>query len=162
MEENFLYAIRTIDNEQLETALTDIFNGNFTTTSLRSVIEDLKTEEGFDNNNPLIIYLQEKLQDDTAMDNPKNHFKEKSEFTNGISNSNHNQEIDRFASEYKVSSDEFEKLAQSGYDQTTDITTLTDALRELRTETNAIQDSNLTFSEAWDSISVDSSLTRCV
>ena len=159
LEENFLYAIRTIDNEQLETALTDIFNGNFTTTSLRSVIEDLKTEEGFDNNNPLIIYLQEKLQDDTAMDNPKNHFKEKSEFTNGISNSNHNQEIDRFASEYKVSSDEFEKLAQSGYDQTTDITTLTDALRELRTETNAIQDSNLTFSEAWDSISVDSSLT---
>lgn len=159
LEENFLYAIRTIDNEQLETALTDIFNGNFTTTSLRSVIEDLKTEEGFDNNNPLIIYLQEKLQDDTAKDNPKNHFKEKSEFTNGISNSNHNQEIDRFASEYKVSSDEFEKLAQSGYDQTTDITTLTDALRELRTETNAIQGSNLSFSEAWNSISVDSSLT---
>ena len=63
LEQEFLYAIRKIDSDEIQTALTDAFNGNFSVESLQKTINLLTETEGFDKNNPLIIYLQTKIND---------------------------------------------------------------------------------------------------
>ena len=63
LEQEFLYAIRKIDSDEIQTALTDAFNGNFSVESLQKTINLLTETEGFDKNNPLIIYLQTKIDD---------------------------------------------------------------------------------------------------
>ncbi len=62
LQQNFLYAVDNIDNEQIETALVDVFNGEFTVESLQGIVDQLKKEEGFDENNPLIIWLNTKIK----------------------------------------------------------------------------------------------------
>lgn len=61
LQKEFLYAINDIDNEQIENALVDVFNGNFTIDSLQGIINQLTNEYGFTEDNPLILYLQTKL-----------------------------------------------------------------------------------------------------
>lgn len=61
LQNEFLYAVNAIDNEKIKTALVDAFDGEFTVKSLQGIIDQLLTTEGFDQNNPLIIYLQTKL-----------------------------------------------------------------------------------------------------
>ena len=63
LQREFLYAINNIDNEQIKTALVDAFNGELTVESLQNLIGLLIGTEGFDENNPLILYLQTQLSD---------------------------------------------------------------------------------------------------
>lgn len=63
LQENFLFAINNIDDTEIQTALSNAFNGIFTVESLQAVIDQLLGTEGFDENNPLIIYLQTKVQE---------------------------------------------------------------------------------------------------
>ncbi len=63
LEQELLYAINKIDSDEIQTALTEAFNGNFSVESLQETINQLTATEGFDKNNPLIIYLQTKIDD---------------------------------------------------------------------------------------------------
>lgn len=65
LQNNFLYAINNIDNEEIQTALANVLNGEFTVESLQEIINQLLETDGFDSNNPLIVYLQAKLDDRT-------------------------------------------------------------------------------------------------
>lgn len=69
LQQEFLYAINKIDNEEIQTALVNAFNGEFTVEALQEVINQLLKAKGFDQNNPLIIYLQTKLDDKNALIN---------------------------------------------------------------------------------------------
>ncbi len=62
LQNNFLYAVNDIDSQQIKTALVDVFNGEFTVESLQNIIDQLIKTEGFDENNPLIIYLKTKME----------------------------------------------------------------------------------------------------
>lgn len=63
LQQNFLYAINNIDDEKIQTAFADILDGEFTIESIQEIIRQLLTTHGFDANNPLIIYLQTKMND---------------------------------------------------------------------------------------------------
>ncbi len=63
IEQHFLYAINNLDNEEIQTALANAVNGEFTAESLQETINELSKTDGFDSNNPLIVYLQAKLND---------------------------------------------------------------------------------------------------
>ena len=65
LQNNFLYAINNIDNEEIQTALANVLNGEFTVESLQKTINQLLETDGFDSNNPLIVYLQAKLDNRT-------------------------------------------------------------------------------------------------
>lgn len=61
LQENFLHAIYKIDDQNIKTALNGVLTGNFTVNSLTSIIEELTKTQGFSKDNPLIIYLQSKI-----------------------------------------------------------------------------------------------------
>lgn len=65
LEEHFLYAINTINDDKILAALTNVFNGKFTVESLQELIDQIKEIEGFDEKNPLIVWLQAALDDKT-------------------------------------------------------------------------------------------------
>ena len=66
LQNEFLYAVNAIDDEKIQTALVDAFNGEFTVESIQEIIRQLLTTYGFDANNPLVIHLQTKLNDRKA------------------------------------------------------------------------------------------------
>lgn len=61
LQQNFLHAIYKIDDENIKTALNGVLSNNFTVDSLQNVIKELIKTEGFSQDNPLIIYLQSKI-----------------------------------------------------------------------------------------------------
>lgn len=61
MEENILDVIDGIDNEQILSRLTDVFNGELTAQGIQNVIDNLLNTEGLKSSNPLIKYLNNKL-----------------------------------------------------------------------------------------------------
>ena len=65
LEQKFLYAITQIDDSEIQTALVNAFNGNFTVDKLQEIIDQLINTKGFAKDNPLIIYLQTKITDKT-------------------------------------------------------------------------------------------------
>lgn len=69
LEQEFPFAINNIDDEEIQAALVDAFNGDFTIEALQEVINQLLQTEGFDENNPLIIYLRSKIDDKKALIN---------------------------------------------------------------------------------------------
>lgn len=69
LQEKFLFAINTIDSEEINTALVDAFNGNISADALQSIVDKLIETEGFDKNNPLIIYLQSKIENRINLEN---------------------------------------------------------------------------------------------
>ncbi|MBD5478084.1 MAG: hypothetical protein HDR08_10505 [Lachnospiraceae bacterium] len=69
LQQHFLFAINNIDSEEINTALVDAFNGNISADALQSIVDKLIKTEGFDENNPLIIYLQTKIENRTNLEN---------------------------------------------------------------------------------------------
>ena len=65
LENEFLYAIAQIDDDKIQTALADAFNGNFSVDYLQGIIDELIGTKGFKEDNPIIVYLQAKINDKT-------------------------------------------------------------------------------------------------
>lgn len=63
LQNEFLYAINAIDDEEIQAAMSGVFDGEFTIESIQEIIRQLLTTHGFDANDPLIIYLQTKMND---------------------------------------------------------------------------------------------------
>ena len=63
LQNELLFAIRKIDNEEIETAMVEAFNNDLTIDSLENLIDDLVKIEGFDEDNPLILYIQTKIEE---------------------------------------------------------------------------------------------------
>lgn len=61
LQQNFLYAINKIDNAEIQTALVDAFNDSLSAEDLQYLINQLTGIEGFNQNNPLIVYLELQL-----------------------------------------------------------------------------------------------------
>ncbi len=94
IEQNFLYAINNIDNEEIQTALANAVNGEFTVESLQKTINKLSETKGFDSNNPLIVYLQAKLNDRNLKIS-----KIKKKLSTGLSDDELNSQLDKLSSE---------------------------------------------------------------
>lgn len=60
LQNEFLYPITKIDSEEIQGKLKSAFNDSFNSNALQELINQL-SDEGFDENNPLTIYLQSKL-----------------------------------------------------------------------------------------------------
>ncbi len=58
LQQNFLSAVNKIDDMEIQSALADVLNGDSTTGLIQGTIDRLLNTEGFDEDNPLIIYLQ--------------------------------------------------------------------------------------------------------
>lgn len=69
LEQEFLFAINNIDDKEIQAALANAFIGDFTVETLQEVINQLLHTEGFDENNPLIIYLQAKSDNKNTLMN---------------------------------------------------------------------------------------------
>lgn len=61
LSQNLLYAVRNVNSKNTKQALTDAVAGTLSVDGFEKLIGDLKKVEGFDEKNPLIIYLQTKL-----------------------------------------------------------------------------------------------------
>lgn len=61
LNENLLYAAQQIDDKGIEDSLSEALENALSLDALSTLIENLKTQQGFDENNPLIVYLQTKL-----------------------------------------------------------------------------------------------------
>lgn len=69
LQQNFLYAINNIKDSEIKTELADVFECDFTVESIENLINQISQMEGFDENNPLLIYLQTKMKNAKAVQN---------------------------------------------------------------------------------------------
>lgn len=70
LNQSLLYAAQQIDDEGIRTALSKAFDNALSVDALSTLIENIKESyEGFDENNPLIIYLQTKLDNKNTLIN---------------------------------------------------------------------------------------------
>lgn len=96
IQQHFLYAINNLDDEEIQTALANAVNGEFTIASLQETINELLKIDGFDSNNPLIVYLQAKLNDrNLQISNTKSKFK----LNTNLSEDELNSRLDELSSE---------------------------------------------------------------
>ncbi len=63
LQQEFLYAINTIDSEEIHDSLIDAFNNSLSVEELQELINQLTETEGFNEDSPLIVYLDTKLKD---------------------------------------------------------------------------------------------------
>ena len=61
INQNLLYAIQKIDSEETKQSLSNAINDILSIEEIQSLIETLKTNKGFDSKNPIIVYLQTKV-----------------------------------------------------------------------------------------------------
>lgn len=59
---NLLNAVSQINDSEIQTALVNALNGNFTVDSLQEIIKQLLSTKGFSENDALIIYLETKIK----------------------------------------------------------------------------------------------------
>ncbi|MBD5128664.1 MAG: hypothetical protein HDT43_01880 [Ruminococcaceae bacterium] len=69
LSQNFLYAARNIDSDEIQESIADAVEGTLSVDALQELIDKLKEIDGFDEDNPLLIYLQTKLDVKTDLIN---------------------------------------------------------------------------------------------
>lgn len=154
LQQNFLHAISRIDDESIKVALNGVLSGNFTVDSLQDVNKKLTKKQGFNEKNPLIIYLKSKIND-------KKDFEEKSKnaltaakrkvggYTHDEKGYETNNEtgdkLDRFW-EKNITTEEDISLWN---DVTDGITNATDKMKAFINAKNGISNIPQTFEQAW-------------
>lgn len=61
LSQDFLYAIQNINSDEIKQSLSKAFSDTLSFDEIQKLIDTLKNSEGFDENNPLVLYFQAKI-----------------------------------------------------------------------------------------------------